>query len=141
MHPRSAWLLVLLTAFVVQSAAAANRESQDLRWLLEQRVRIQSPALGPGWHEGLLNRQRNEPPCYVVVVWKARSSLESSLEVQNLVELSVVSDLEAYSGPRTPLSSWAGRNSKEASNRSLWQVIPREVLDLNRHCSTLPASK
>lgn len=132
--------LVLPTAFAIQTAAAANPESGDLHWLLEQRVRIQSPALGPGWHEGLFNRQRREPPCYVVVIWKPRPSPESSLQAETVIALSVVSELQAYSGPRTPVSAWAGRKSTEASDDSLWQLIPRGALDRNRDCSASPSS-
>src|SRR6266704_2044257 len=132
MCSRRGWLLGLLAAFVVQLAAAAKPQSRDLLWLVEQRVRVQSPALGPGWHEGLFNRQRREPPCYVVVIWKPRPSPESSLQAENIIALSVVSELQAYSGPRAAVSTWAGRKSNEASDDSLWQLISREILDRNR---------
>jgi len=53
MRVRRKWFMALLTALVIQPSVAANTESWGLRWLLERRVRIQSPALGRGWHQGL----------------------------------------------------------------------------------------
>ena len=32
-------------------------------------VRVEAPRLGPGWHVGMFNRLRLEPPCYRVVIF------------------------------------------------------------------------
>jgi hypothetical protein len=33
------------------------------------RVRIVAPGLGPGWRVGMFNRTRQEPPCYLVLLF------------------------------------------------------------------------
>lgn len=33
------------------------------------RVRVVAPRLGPGWRTGMFNRTRQEPPCYLVLVF------------------------------------------------------------------------
>ncbi|MCI0622389.1 MAG: hypothetical protein L0387_12135 [Acidobacteria bacterium] len=139
MRVRRKWLMALLTALVIQPSVAANTESWDLRWLLERRVRIQSPALGRGWHQGLFNRQRREPPCYVVITWKPRSSAQSPLRVASIIQIGDVSQLQAYSGPSIPVHTWAGRQSTEVTDDLLWQPVSPGVLEANRTCSALPS--
>jgi hypothetical protein len=141
MRARYEWSLVLLGAFLVQMPLAETPESEDLQALLDHRVRIQSAALDPGWHEGLLNRQRREPACYVVIVWKPRPLPNSAIQVETIVELKAVSQLQAYSGSWTPTATWAGRQSGELSDNSLWRPIPRVVLDRNRACPAVSSSK
>lgn len=111
----------------IRASSAQNPGAQDLHGLLGHRVRIRSAALGPGWHEGLFNRQRREPACYVVIVWKPRPLANSAIQAQSIVELEAASELQAYSGPRTPLSAWAGRRSGELSDESLWRPVPRAL--------------
>jgi len=134
-------LLVLFAAFVAQASLAVGSESRDLLWLVEQRVRIQSPVLGPGWHEGLFNRQRMEPPCYVIIIWKSRSSPGSPLQIEKTVELKVVSGLQAFTGSRTPVSTWAGRQSADSADSGHWQTIPPDVLNANMDCNVVPSSR
>lgn len=125
----------------IQTSSAQDPGVQDLQGLLGHRVRIRSAALGPGWHEGLFNRQRREPACYVVIVWKPRPLANSAIQAQSIVELKAVSELHAYSGPRTAMSAWAGRESGELSDDSLWQPVPRAVLDRNSGCPAASSSK
>lgn len=134
MQVRREWLVALLTALVIQPAVAGNTESRDLLWLLERRVRIQSPALGQGWHQGLFNRERREPPCYVVITWKPRSSVDSPLQIASIIQLRDVSQLQAYVGPSIPEQIWAGRRSTEVTDDSLWQPVSPGVLEANREC-------
>jgi hypothetical protein len=138
---RRGLLLILLTAVGVQLSTAREPESRDLFWLLERRVRIQSPVLRPGWHEGLFNRQRREPPCSVVIIWKPRSSPRSSLQVERIIELRVVSELQAYSGSSAPVSTWAGRQLAELADDSLWRLIAPDVLNENKDCFVSSRSK
>lgn len=119
---------------VVWSSLAANAASSDLSWLVERRVRIQSPALGPGWHQGLFNRQRREPPCYVVLTFKPRPSPDSPLKAGVILQLQEVSLLQSYSGRPSSMSEWAGRQSAELADDSLWKPVPRDVLRANRTC-------
>lgn len=125
----------------IRTSSAQDPGAQDLQGLLSQRVRIRSAALGPGWHEGLFNRQRREPACYVVIVWKPRPLANSAIQVESIVELKDVSELQAYSGPRTPMATWAGRQSGELSDDSLWRPVPRAVIDRNRDCPAVSSSK
>lgn len=125
----------------IQTSSPQDPGAQDLQGLLSHRVRIRSAALGLGWHEGLFNRQRREPACYVVIVWKPRPLANSAIEAQSIVELKAVSELQAYSGSRTPMSAWAGRQSGELSDDSLWRSVPRAVLDRNKDCRGVPSSK
>ena len=116
-----------------RSSEAAT--SPDLRELLESRVRIQAPVLGPGWHEGLLNRQRREPPCYVIVTFRPRSSSDSPLQPGVIVELRDVSRLDVYTGRISSVVHWAGRQSTDLEETSLWRPIPPSVIDAHRDCS------
>lgn len=125
----------------IRISSAKHPGAQDLQGLLGHRVRIRSAALGPGWHEGLFNRQRREPACYVVIVWKPRPLANSAIQAQSIVELEAVSELQAYSGPRTPMSAWAGRKSGELADDSRWRPIPRAVLDRNKDCPAASSSK
>ena len=146
MHARRKWLLVLLGAFLTQAPLAdqillEEPKSQDLRAILDRRVRIQSAALKPGWHEGLFVHWRREPPCYGVMVWKPRSSPNSGLQLESIIELKALSALQAYSGPQTPWISWAGRQSSELFDDSLWRPVPRAVADAHRECPAGSSSR
>ena len=141
MRARYEWSLVLAGALLAQTPLAENQGSQDLHALLEHRVRIQSAALDPGWHEGLLNRQRREPACYVVIAWKPRPLPNSAIRAESIVELKAVTELQAYTGPRTPMATWAGRQSRELSDDSLWRPIARAVLDKHKDCAAVSSSK
>lgn len=126
---------VVLIGVAVWLSSVTMAASRDLLGLLERRVRIQSPALGPGWHEGLFNRQRREPPCYVVLTFMPRPSSDSPLRPGAIVQLRDVSRLEAYSGRVSSMAEWAGRQSPDVAEDSLWQPVPPDVLDANRNCS------
>jgi hypothetical protein len=141
MRARHGWPLVLLGALLIRPSSAESPGSQDLHGLLGHRVRIQSAALDPGWHEGLFNRQRREPACYVVIVWKPRPLPNSAIQAQGIIELKAVSELQAYSGPWTPMATWAGRPSGELSDDSLWRPVPRALLDGNKECPAVSPSK
>ena len=141
MRARHAWPVVLVSVFLISTSSAENPRSGELHRLLEHRVRIQSAALGPGWHEGLLNRQRREPACYVVIVWKPRPLPNSAIQAERIIELKGVSELQAFSGPWTPMATWAGRQSGEVSDDSLWRPIARAVLDSNQECPALSSPK
>jgi len=125
-------VLIGLVAWLPSLVTAASR---DLSELLESRVRIQTPVLGPGWHEGLLNRERREPPCYVILTFRPRPSSDSPLRLGVIVQLGDVSRLEAYTGRISNMAQWAGRQSPDLEQDSLWQSIPPDELDANRHCS------
>ena len=124
-------------ALAAEKASDLGELRKDLRWLLEHRVRIQSPALELGWHEGLVNRTRREPPCYVVITWKPRVSPESAMLQELIIKLDAVSELQAYSGERTPLTTWAGLQSRDLRNDALWRPIPESTLSRNRDCASM----
>jgi hypothetical protein len=109
-------------------------EAENLRGLLERRARIQSPALESGWHEGVFNRQRREPPCFLVLIVEPRQSSDSSLRVRATVQLRDVSRLEVYAGPVSSMTEWAGRQSANVAGDSLWRSVPPDVVDANRNC-------
>ena len=94
-------VLIGLVAWLPSLVTAGPR---DLLELLESRVRIQTPVLGPGWHEGLLNRERREPPCYMILTFRPRPSSDSPLLPGVTVQLRDVSRLEAYTGRRSNMA-------------------------------------
>jgi hypothetical protein len=125
---------IALIALVTWLPSLVTAASRDLLHLVLSRVRIQSPQLGPGWHEGLFNRERREPPCYVILTHDPRPSSDSPLRGR-VIPLRGVSRLEVYTGPISSIQEWAGRQSPDLQQDSLWQPIPPDVLEANRHCS------
>lgn len=134
MRTRRQLFSVLATALLAGSFAAADAGSPDLLWLLERRVRIQSPTLGAGWHDGLFNRQRSEPPCYVIMIWKPRASLDSPITAKAIVHLRDISHLQAYTAGDLALAEWAGRRPAEVVDNSRWQPIPSDIIRANEEC-------
>ncbi len=121
-------------SLVLGSFDLACAASPDLRRLVERRVRIQSPTLGARWHEGLFNRLRREPPCYVVLTFKPRPSSDAPLQSEAIVSLRDVSHLEAYTGRASNMSEWAGRQHGALALDAAWQSVSADTLDANNDC-------
>lgn len=127
-------MLRLVAALFAGLFATANAGSPDLLELLERRVRIQSPTLESGWHDGLFNRQRTEPPCYVIVIWKPRASLDSLITAKATLHLRDITHLQAYTAQDIPLPEWAGRRAADLADDSRWQPVPSKIIRANDKC-------
>ena len=132
-HTSGVNLWLLGAVLLAEASVTVHADSPDLLWLLERRVRIQSPTLGPGWHDGLFNRRRTEPPCYVVIVWNLRPSADAPIQAKATIHLGDVSHLQAYTATLS-LPQWAGRRREEIADDSRWQPIPSETIRANEKC-------
>ena len=73
------------------------------------RVRTQSEQLGPGWHEGLFNQTRTEPPCYVVLIFAPRVTQKSPMRVSAFVAVERISRLQITADPFfSSMQDWVG---------------------------------
>ncbi len=62
-------LLLLIFPFVSIFPASAGETGSPALPAVGALVRVEASRLGPGWHVGMFNRLRVEPPCYRVVIF------------------------------------------------------------------------
>jgi hypothetical protein len=66
-------IIAAVVAIALAEPGMAQAPSLDPRPPIEPaigaRVRVVVPQLGPGWRTGMFNRTRQEPPCYLVLVF------------------------------------------------------------------------
>lgn len=90
---RSLKLLVplILSLFSIVSGAAGAAEPGPLP-AVGALVRVEAPRLGPGWHVGMFNRLRIEPPCYRVVIF----ARDGSNRVTDTLGMEEIERLQAH---------------------------------------------
>lgn len=129
-------LFLVLAAILASNVAAATRaepETQPSPSLpaVGARVRVLAPALGAGWHTGMFNRLRVEPPCYRIILFASgpTRSVRATLSVRDLMALQVstIYDGRTRFEPAEP--------SEEAYAGETWSEVPLELLRAaERHC-------
>lgn len=134
-YPRS------LLALVVASVLAAHAVSADALPAIGSRARIQAQGLEPGWHEGMFNRTRTEPPCYVVLVFKPRSSRTAAMQTSSIVPVEDITRLEVHAGVTQPLQDWAGLPSTDSSGERWQNVAPEVLREANKKCRRPPPAR
>lgn len=112
----AAVVAILITHAPTPVAAGGGQD------LVGQRVRIQAPALGAGWHEGMFNRTRTEPPCFVVLLFKPRASPSAAIEVAATLPLAGVARLAVFTGAPAAMAAWAGLAGRDASGGD-WREV------------------
>jgi hypothetical protein len=116
--------VVLIGAFGVLSVAAQSETGTDALPPVGARVRVLAPRLGEGWHTGMFNRLRVEPPCYRVLWFSPAGTrrIAATLSVRDLAEIQVSTMQDGQARPYK-FDSGEKPNSKEA-----WREVSREVL-------------
>ncbi len=71
-------------------------------------ARFQAHEVGPGWHRGFFNQIRTVPPCYILVIFKQRSSPDESLRVNRTIPIAHVRRLQVTDAPGTSMQEWDG---------------------------------
>ena len=61
--------MVLYCTVIAPKVGGAQEPEVSQAPNLGELVRFVAPNLGPGWHIGMFNRVRVEPPCYVVLLF------------------------------------------------------------------------
>jgi hypothetical protein len=64
-------VVIMPAAASAPATRAAGEAGQDTELLprIGARVRVLASVLGPGWHAGMFNRLRVEPPCYWILIF------------------------------------------------------------------------
>jgi hypothetical protein len=90
---------------------------------LGARVRVRTG--GASWEEGMLDRTRTEPACYVVLLFKPRAIPTAPVEVASSVPFREVTALEVDRGELASIRSWAGLPAPSGTS---WQSVSLKVL-------------
>lgn len=111
--------LVLNLLPVVQSAEPISLPSVGAL------VRVEASRLGPGWHLGIFNRLRVEPPCYRVVIFAKDGSnrITHTLRVEEVERMQshlLYNGREKVEPPRVLTGDKVSENWAEVSVNALW---------------------
>ncbi len=124
----------IVTACLVSLALGSTAAYTDLLPTVGSRVRIQAKLLDAGWHEGMFNGTRTEPPCYVVLIFKPRGSRTAAIQASVIVPVQDISYLDVHTGTKTPLQDWAGLPSADSSEEHWQRVAPDVLREVNKAC-------
>jgi hypothetical protein len=138
---QTARILALVTLLVVDAVAAPSAVAQsetraDLPRLVGARVRVLAPRLGEGWHVGMFNRLRVEPPCYRVLLFAATGSIrriDATLSPRDLTRIEV-----------STLGNGRARSyepNEELDSKDDWRELPLDALgEAERRCPVADAA-
>jgi hypothetical protein len=124
-------MLVLVDAMAAPGTVAQSQTGADLFLLVGARVRVLAPRLGEGWHIGMFNRLRVEPPCYRILLFAPAGSgrISATLSVRDFTRIQVSILGDGRTRPYT-LEPNQDLNSKED-----WRDVPLETLsEAERSC-------
>jgi hypothetical protein len=113
------------------SLAAQSQTSADTLPPVGARVRVLAPRLGEGWHIGMFNRLRVEPPCYRVLLFSPTGSrrITATLSVHDLRGIQVST---LYDGQTRP---YKFDPDAELDSKESWREVSMEVLaEAERNC-------
>jgi hypothetical protein len=123
--------VVSLCALIALVSGLASRPCSGAETLgsveVGSRVRVQAPALGSGWREGMLNRTRTAPGCYHVLVFKPRPSRIAAMELESMIKIGDVTRMAVFTGSAGPMQDWVGRTTPEATEADWREVDLAEV--------------
>jgi hypothetical protein len=124
-----------LIFLVIVSGSTSGAPGSDSARPVGGRVRVKAERLRSGWHEGVFSRTRSEPPCYVVVIFKPRSSAGAAIRHSATVPIRDVSRLQLFTGPEQALGAWAGLPGATDGD-ALWRDVATSVLaEAKRACT------
>lgn len=92
-------------------------------------VRVVAPSLGAGWHYGMFNRTRTEPPCYLVLTFHSDGTnrIKRTLMFTDINKLQVH---KTYDGV-AKMAPFTG--GKQTWGEQDWREIPVKLLrEINR---------
>jgi hypothetical protein len=122
-------------AGVDRTARAQDRSAEQTASIeavpaIGARVRVVVPRLGPGWRTGMFNRTRQEPPCYLVLLFHPGPvrRIADTVHIGAVTRLQM-STLYPGDGPADPDPGAAGHDGEG------WQEVAIDPLKaLGRHC-------
>jgi len=124
--------LVLAGAMAAPSAVAQSQAGADLFPLLGARVRVLAPSLGEGWHIGMFNRLRVEPPCYRVLLLESTGSIRritATLSPRDLTRIQVSTLADGRARAYTP------ERNEDLDSKEDWRDVSLEALsEAERSC-------
>jgi hypothetical protein len=98
--------VALLAVGAVAGGAAPSVAADGGTPQIGARVRVQVSGLWPGWHMGVFNRLRVEPPCYRVLVFGPTHHVERMLSIREIerIQVSSLFDGHTRAEPTDPTS-------------------------------------
>lgn len=123
--------VALLDALGASSLAAQSQTSEDTLPPIGARVRVLAPRVGEGWHIGMFNRLRVEPPCYRVLLFSSTGTrrITATLSVRDLggIQVSTIRD-----GQTRP---YKFGSDEDLDSKEIWREVSLEVLaEAERNC-------
>lgn len=117
-------LILMSLAFAAAVPTQAVRAAEPLP-AVGARVRVLAPTLGPGWHTGMFNRLRVEPPCYRIIIFAPGPTrrVERTLSVRELerLQVSTVYDGQTRFEPAEPdEQAYVNEGWRDVSLEALW---------------------
>ena len=88
--------VALLAVGAVAGGAAPSVAADGGTPQIGARVRVQVSGLWPGWHMGVFNRLRVEPPCYRVLVFGPTHHVERMLSIREIERIQVSSLFDGH---------------------------------------------
>ncbi len=121
-------ILALLGLLAAASACIGAAEVPGELPEIGAHVRIQAQGLAPGWHDGMFNRTRAEPPCHIVLIFKPRTSTSDPILVSASIPSLRISRLQISADPiQQPMPEWVGIPAQVSAN-SAWREIAIDLL-------------